>query len=883
MLELEVDDAKLVAAQKAAEVACILSKFEEAQDTMKEADIMINGLMIANETMKLELQKLQKKNSRLINDKETLVNEVQSLQSINNLKNQQCERLTSDLMEANALVVELEDMIAEVQTAFKENFMLLASDFHTMKGLLFDSSKLVRTWLEEIWSQIIEKDCAVSVLHLCHMGILLETVTGLNAENGLLQHGLCESNAVIADLKEHNNKSIKELEMCRIIKGKLLSDIKNGFDRISRKEEENQELSIKLTTFEKKISDLQLQEELMLQRSNYIGSQLSMLMTELDSSNKSVAASLLDQEKLLQDKEEVFESQAEFFVMDWCLKEFESLILASELEEMALCKANSEREHANCCATIEDLKREIVLFKVDAEVKEQFLKDEEVEVACQFSALDQQKQKLQEEVVMLESSSRELKNEFERKEAELTRMISLEKENDSLRIEINNLRAENNLVLHNLAEKNSDVESSLSRVNVFDKENHRLRDEVLSLETRIANLEMDFKVKTDELHKLQESQYAVTEELCVKSQDLQTSASNIDTLKKENVLLREELKSLKKSKHELLTMSCSNIVKRLNVVNEEGFVNVDQMLQEICETVEKTHEFMEQIECLERHAKELESENLSLQTELLRKDDVLKGLLFDLSLLQESASNSKDQKDEIEEIMASLEALEDELSVKSTELDESMAARQLLEAQLEEKADRITTLEFGISEERESREVLRSENLELRAQLEDALAAKSSVEEDLTETKKVNESLEMELMEMGNGIDRLNDSIESLRSNLDELESERDQLQFEILGLKNKLEAEQARAEEQEAIAKEAQQVQLTQTDRNYVVYFSLFSHFLTLVCFIYIYQIAESRNIYAEEKEAEVKLLERSVEELEYTVNVLENKVSFGFMVRHV
>jgi kinesin family protein 15 len=38
--------------------------------------------------------------------------------------------------------------------------------------------------------------------------------------------------------------------------------------------------------------------------------------------------------------------------------------------------------------------------------------------------------------------------------------------------------------------------------------------------------------------------------------------------------------------------------------------------------------------------------------------------------------------------------------------------------------------------------------------------------------------------------------------------------------------------------------------------------------------QVAESRMIYAEDKEAEVKLLERSVEELECTVNVLENKV---------
>jgi kinesin family protein 15 len=51
-----------------------------------------------------------------------------------------------------------------------------------------------------------------------------------------------------------------------------------------------------------------------------------------------------------------------------------------------------------------------------------------------------------------------------------------------------------------------------------------------------------------------------------------------------------------------------------------------------------------------------------------------------------------------------------------------------------------------------------------------------------------------------------------------------------------------------------------------------MFPDLVLLTC----WQTAESRKINAEEKEAEVKLLERSVEELECTINVLENKVSF-------
>lgn len=41
-----------------------------------------------------------------------------------------------------------------------------------------------------------------------------------------------------------------------------------------------------------------------------------------------------------------------------------------------------------------------------------------------------------------------------------------------------------------------------------------------------------------------------------------------------------------------------------------------------------------------------------------------------------------------------------------------------------------------------------------------------------------------------------------------------------------------------------------------------------------YFFQESEASKVYAEQKEEEVQILEHSVEELEYTVNVLEKKV---------
>ncbi|KAL7002771.1 hypothetical protein U1Q18_003927 [Sarracenia purpurea var. burkii] len=797
LVERELGDAKVVAVQKTAEASCVLAKFEEVQGTMKDADILMNELMIANETVKVEIEELKQIKVALINEKDILIKEVQSLQSANDLKDCHYEKLEkqfdSDLLGMKRLVLELEDINAQVQITLKETFMSIAGELLGLKSELHDSTKLMRSWIEEIWSEIFVKDCAVSVLHLCHMGILLEAVGGLNAENSLLHHGLSESNSVISELREHNFKSRRELEMCRILKGKLLADIKNGFDRIARKEDETSELAFKLKNFEKKITDLQLQEELMLLRSNHLGSELALLMEELDLSNRNMLVSLLDQEKSLKDREDDLKSQEESFMIDLSAKDFEFHILASELEQMAFQKSNVEKERQSGVTNLENFKRELIFVSLDAELKESISLDN---------------------ISMLETSSLKLQNELKMKDVQLSKISFLEEENESLENEVRKLKAEHCSVL------------------------------------------TDLDIARAELNELRLSHSVCRDELCSKGQDLQIHADKINSLKEENVSLKNELQSQLKNNAAFLSafnpviMHCVDSIENLDMVsgrivdalNDENATS-EKMFQEMREKLETTSKFMEELECLEILAKELMSENVSLQTELSRKDDVLKGLLFDLSLLQESASNTKDRKDEIEELVASFEALENELAVRLSELDEAVANGQELESQLQEKKSIICILQQDISKMHETVKSLSSKNLELTVDIEDALKAKKAIEEELAENRKVNETLETELIEMGISLNKMNDSTESLKGNLDVVTRERDDLHTEVLVLKEKLEMAQALAEENNAVAIEAR-------------------------------QIAESRKLYADEKEEEVKLLERSVEELESTVDVLENKV---------
>ncbi|WCJ33783.1 phragmoplast orienting kinesin 2 [Euphorbia peplus] len=876
-LEMEVGDAQLVAAQKTAEASCVFAKFEEAQDTMREADIMINELMIAKETLKLDVERLKGKQTALVNDRSMLTDEVKILQSVNCIKEQQVEDLEKQfgmsLMEINDLVVGLEGIIAQFQSSFTEDFMSLVNDFQYIKGLFLDSGNLVRSWLEDIWSEIIVKDCAVSVLHLCHMGILLETVTGLNAENGLLQYGLCESNASLADLREHNFKSNRELQMCRTLKGKLLVDIKSSYDRVLRKEEETGELTSKLTNFDKKISDLEQQEELMLQRSNYMGSQLSLLMKDLDFSNRNTTESLFDQEKKLKRNGELLNSQSELFMVDSFSKDIESLVLVSQLEEMSLDRDATNREYTSCVSILEILKEQMILLMVDGGMQEEVsvVKDAEVDLlqkevekmindlnasetalqssSSHFSAVDQQNQKLQNDISLLETSVNTLRSELDSKNAELGRIRCWEEENEALRGEVLKFKTENSLVLKDLENKNSEMHSALRSMTLSDMEVHKLQD-------RILHLEIDMRMKNAEVDELRHSQSVVTADLRTKSQDLELLVDKVNnTSGKEIVLLRNELASYKKVLHEALTRliidskRCSGSVENVgttgnnlfNLLEKESRI-VEKMFYEICGAVDRTSAYIEELECLECCAKELVSENMNLQTELLRKDDILKGLQFDLSLLQESASNTMDQKDKVENMMALLEDLEDELVLKSEGLEEAVARSQTLEAQLKEKMGIVSALELKLVKESESLKKSSSENQELRSQIGEVLAAKSFLEEELTEKRNLAESLEIELSQMVDTVGEMNRTIESLRNDVDELTSERDELCTEMQTLKEQIGNAQAWAEENEAIAMEAQEV-------------------------------AESRKIYAEEKEAEVQLLERSIEELECTVNALEDK----------
>ncbi|XP_073045648.1 kinesin-like protein KIN-12D [Primulina eburnea] len=950
LLENELDDAKLVAAQKTIEASCVLEKFEEVQDTMKEADIMINELMIANEALKLNAQELKAKENCTANERDLLINEVQSLKASSNQKDQHHEKLEkmyeTDIIFMKRMLSELEDMILQVQTNSMEERMPVAFDFITVKSQVFESTKLIKSLLEEVWSDIFVKDCAVSVLHLCHMGILLETANGLNVENGFLHHGLSESNSIVSALREQNSRSRKELEMCRILKGKLLADVKKGFDRISSKVEESGDLNQKLASFEKKIHDLLFQEELMLKRSNDMGSELAILTRELDLSNRQTLLSILDQEKLLKHKDELLECQEENFMLELFAKEFESLIAFSELKQMTVLKLDKENTNRSILEILENLKKNVIFCSMDAafgeslslgietehallqtEVAEATMKqnalllalDEKISTIAQMEALNtvlhqdvqslkevtrssedlisshdeaiesnrilsckvhkleseignlldnikmketaletssihtselyRENQKLKGDTCLLETESNRLQLELETKDEKLSKLSFLENENATLQSVLKEQEANYCVLLQDLEDKKAEFESSV-------KENCRLRDSSSLLKNCTAKLKEDLLLASEETKHHLISHYVIKDYLCSTIHDLKMKLDDIDVLKEENILLRNELrvhetnekvflnalntKSLQLD--DLTKYEDEMICKILNMITRK-YVEVDYMFRNIVMEVEKANTFMERFELLKNLTTQLDSEFCSVQMEISRKDDILKGLLFDLSMLQESASSSKDHRSENEELTASLSALGKDFELKSLELEEAVVEGQMLKVRLQEMTDTISALKQDSAKEHEIVISLSRQNAELLAGSRDALEANDLLEKELIETRIKSEFLEAEIAEIESALTQMSKATELLKRNLDSSTSQRDDLDRKVFTLTKEHERERALAEESRVIASEAQ-------------------------------EIAETRNFLAEEKEEEVKLLERSIEELESTINVLERKV---------
>jgi kinesin family protein 15 len=232
------------------------------------------------------------------------------------------------------------------------------------------------------------------------------------------------------------------------------------------------------------------------------------------------------------------------------------------------------------------------------------------------------------------------------------------------------------------------------------------------------------------------------------------------------------------------------------VTNEQG--NEEQRLRDSFTTLEEGEG--------PSHDK-LTYENLSLKKELERKESLLKGLLFDFSLLQETSSNRTDFKDETEKLIFALSEVQHELEKKTSQIDDLLVQHRKVEGHLTDTENALLVSISDLAQAKETIDALSDENAELRMLLKDIYLKKSEAEEQLEEQKEVTKSLEDEIIHLSSSTEsKLRSAVESLEEELEKIRNERDQLREEIRSFNDKLEMAYGLADENEAIAVEARQ-----------------------------------------------------------------------------
>ncbi|KAK4493424.1 hypothetical protein RD792_017674 [Penstemon davidsonii] len=239
------------------------------------------------------------------------------------------------------------------------------------------------------------------------------------------------------------------------------------------------------------------------------------------------------------------------------------------------------------------------------------------------------------------------------------------------------------------------------------------------------------------------------------------------------------------------------------------------------------------------------SSDSELVKELERKDILLKGLLFDFSLLQELASHRKDFKDELEKLILALSKVQHELQIKTVQLDDVLVQNKNLEGHLTEAERALLNSNSELDQAKGKINILLDQNVELKSLLKDLYLKNSEVEQLLGEHKETIKSLEKEIIRVSSLSEKqVIPSVDDIEDALTRATAERDQLVEKLTSFQDKLDMACALADENQAIAVEARQE-------------------------------LEASKIYAEQKEEEVKILEHCVEELECTINVMEKKVN--------
>lgn len=200
--------------------------------------------------------------------------------------------------------------------------------------------------------------------------------------------------------------------------------------------------------------------------------------------------------------------------------------------------------------------------------------------------------------------------------------------------------------------------------------------------------------------------------------------------------------------------------------------------------------------------------NSELQQELEWKDALLKGLLFDFTLLQEFASHRKDIKDELEKLLVALRQVQQELQIKNVQLDDTLVQNTKLEGLLFGAEQALSKTSSDLDKAKAALNISSEQNVELKDILKNLYLKNSEAEQLLEDQREAIKSLEKEVILLSSSQEKQSvPSVEDYEDALTQVTVERDQLVEKLTSLQEALDMVSALSDENQAVAAEARQV----------------------------------------------------------------------------
>ena len=497
----------MIATQKDIETLTILSKFNEAQE-------IVNAVVKQNDsTLKME--------------REYLKCRVQEFETFLTKRNR-------DLTE------ELKSMADEV-IGLKSQFLFL--------------EHFSRRSFEELWSEIIEKDCTISVMNVCSMGIIRD----LMEPNSLASSGL----AFVDKEQLFEEYCFQDLQRC-IFQSELREKAKETKVKSSQLVILERERSHLL-----EILDNLKQEIIFLAFEEAIGRKLSL---DLEAENANLEEDATRVKNQLRERDDVIrEMQVKMDNLQCNRQQFinQEMEFKNQISQLQMEVRDSAQSHEVISKDLSSKSSEIQFLneKMSAMTSElHILRREKVRVleellwrekdlssaSCNLSSLEQQNHKLEDEIEFLRFSISSLERELEKKNVEMAAI----KDSHS-RISVD------------LESEKSRVEALTSRFDALEREYEKLKNEVTLSNTEeseilLHSLRDEHTSRTSAVDKAIRQCQLLAVQITEKSAIINSLESNLSKEIGENADLKSQLAKKGKllDELELEFMEASNLLKQ---------------------------------------------------------------------------------------------------------------------------------------------------------------------------------------------------------------------------------------------------------------------------------------------------------------------------------